>query len=277
MRRKVSFRHGSLSFVLLFLLGAFTRAQEGPILFEDDFSDPNWEARWEIHDDGAEGNPSNWVIGPAGGLPEGAFGNTVNTLRGGGAGGNDEQPGSYALLRDPRSREWTDYRVSAEMYHMDNDYAGLFVRYVDELNYIRAWVKQEEADLGGAMAFSIDKQIDGKWTMFFKTGGPGVGGDGITGTPVPKEVKQVPQRVWFTMTVEVLGDTVTLFIDGVKVASVSDSDFAPGGKLERGTIALYNSTNPMAYDNVVVEGIGRLPVSSRGKLATYWGALRAGR
>ena len=40
---------------------------------KDDFSNPDWKKRWEIHDDGAEGAPSQWSIGPAGGIPDGAF------------------------------------------------------------------------------------------------------------------------------------------------------------------------------------------------------------
>ena len=252
--------------VLLLALTGVTRAA----LLTDDFSDANWEARWETHDDGVA-EPSNWVMGPAGGLPDGSFGNTVNTLNGPGPGGSDEQAGSYALTLKAGAGNWTDYSASCEMFHMDNDYAGLFVRYVDELNYIRVWSKQEEADVGGETTYSIDKQIDGAWTMFHKTGGPGVGGDGISGTAVPAGVDAIQQQDWFSMTAEVVGDTVTMYLNGDLVDSVQDADFAPGGALEKGSFALYNCTNPMAYDNVEV---GSLSVEARGKVAVAWAGLK---
>lgn len=239
-------------------------------LLSDDFSDEDWETRWEIHDDGTDGNPSNWVIG-AGVVPAGAFGNTENTLRGPGVGGNDEQAGSYALTLKAGASKWTDYSFSAEMIHLDNDYAGVFVRYVDELNYIRVWSKQVEADVGNAMTYSIDKQIDGEWTMFHKTGGPGVGGDGISGTAVPNGVDAIEQNEWFNMTVEAVGDTVTMYLNGELVDAIQDPDFAPGAVLGAGSIALYNSTNPMAYDDVEV---GSLSVEARGKATTSWARLK---
>ena len=262
-------RHARSRFLGAILLLALAGVAHAALL-ADDFSDADWEARWEIHDDGAA-DPGNWVIGPAGGLPDGSFGNTVNTLNGPGAGGNDEQPGSYALTLKAGADNWTDYAASCEMFHMDNDYAGLFVRYMDELNYIRIWSKQEEADVGGATTYSIDKQIDGEWTMFHKTGGPGVGGDGISGTAVPADVDQIGQQEWFNMTVEAVGDTVTMYMNGDLVDSVQDADFAPGAALGSGSIALYNSTNPMAYDDVEV---GSLSVEAAGKVAVTWAGLK---
>ncbi len=267
------FARAALPYVATFIATVALASVASAALLTDDFSNADWEARWEIHDDGTDGNPSNWVLGPGGGVPDGAFGNTENTLRGPGVGGNDEQAGSYALTLEPTAPNWTDYSVSCEMFHLDNDYAGLFVRYVDELNYIRVWSKQEEADVGNATTYSIDKQIDGEWTMFHKTGGPGVGGDGISGTAVPKGVDQIQQQDWFNMTVEAVGDTVTMYLNGALVDAVQDADFAPGATLGKGSIALYNSTNPMAYDDVEV---GSLSVEARGKAAVSWARLKRG-
>jgi hypothetical protein len=75
------------------------------------------------------------------------------------------------------------------------------------------------------------------------------------------------------MTAEVVGDTVTMYMQGEKINSVTDAALAPGGPLRNGKIALYNATNPMAYDNVVVDS---LSVSSAGKLSATWGSLKAG-
>lgn len=237
-------------------------------LLKDTFDDAAWEARWEIHDDGEEGVPTAWSVG--GGVPDGSFGTTSNAVRGAGPSGGDEQAGSYALTLKAGSDSWTDYEISCDMYHMDNDYAGLFVRYVDELNYFRVWSKQEEADQGNNTTFGMDIVVDGVWTLNFKTGGPGVGQDGISGTPIPAG-DNIQQKQWFSMTAEVVGDTVTMYMEGEKLASVTDPDLAPGGPLAKGKIALYNATNPMAYDNVVV---GSLAVSSQSKLSTTWGILK---
>lgn len=233
-------------------------------LLKDTFDDPNWEDRWEIFDDATDGAPSQWFVGPDGGIPNAAFGTTTNVVNGAGPSGGDEQAGSYSLTKKAGSDSWADYEFSCDMFHMDNDYAGLFARYVDEVNYIRVWTKQEEADHGNATTFSIDKVVDGEWTHFLKIGSPGVAGDGITGTPIPAG-DNIQQRKWFNVTVEMVGDTVTMYMEGEKMESVQDPDFAPGGPLGKGKIALYNATNPMAYDNVTVTA---LAVEPAGKLAT---------
>lgn len=257
-----------LTFVIVAAVGLSLSAQAQ---FADDFSNPDWQTRWEIHDDGNDGAPSQWFIGPQGGIPDGAFGTSTNILRGGGPSKTDEQAGCYALILEPGSEDWTNYTVSCDMFHMDNDYAGLFVRYVDELNYFRVWSKQEEALEGNATSYGMDKVVNGEWTIFFGKGN-GPAGDGIDGPAIPGGIGNVKQMEWFNMAADVQGDTVTLFLKGKKVDSVTDKDLAPGGKLARGKIALYNSTNPMAYDNVKIEA---LAVESQGKLATVWGRMKS--
>ena len=87
-------------------------------LLEDKFEDkaPDaWKSRWEIHDDGTDGAPSKWAIGPAEGLPDGTFGMPTNILRAGGSSKTDEQAGSYALALKADSESWADYRVSVEV------------------------------------------------------------------------------------------------------------------------------------------------------------------
>jgi hypothetical protein len=241
-------------------------------VFKDDFSDKNWQARWKITDDGTDGAPSKWGIGPDLGLPDGAFGTNTNVLRGGGPSKKDDQAGSYALVLHPGTEDWTNYTVASDMYHMDNDYAGFFVRYRGPLNYFRVWSKQEEAVQGGATSYGMDKVVNGNWTVFFGQGN-GPAGDGIDGPAVPKAIPNIKQREWFKMTVEVSGDTVTMFLNGKRVDAVTDPDLRAGRPLSKGKFALYNSTNPMAYDNVVVESLSVQPM---GKLATTWAAVRRG-
>lgn len=241
-------------------------------LLKDDFSDKNWQARWKIFDDGADGKPSKWGIGAEGGVPDGAFGTSANILRGGGPSKKDGQAGSYALTLKAGSGDWTDYKVSCDMYHMDNDYAGLFIRYVDELNYFRVWSKQEEVANGGCTSYGLDKVVKGEWKVYFGVD-QGPAGDGIDGPCVPKALKNIGQKEWFNMTAEVVGDTVTLFINKVKIDTIKDNDLRPGGPLGKGKIALYNSTNPTAYDNVLVDNLAS--VEPAGKLATSWGRLKA--
>ena len=254
--------------VILFLATIDASAQ----LLKDTFDDPDWEARWEIHDDGTNGPPSAWFVGPDGGIPDDAFGTTTNVLNGGGPSGGDEMTGSYALTLKAGSESWADYTLSCDMYHMDNDYGGLMVRYVDELNYVRPWTKQEEVDSGNNTTFGIDICVEGEWTFHFKLGGPGVGADGISGTPIPAG-DNIMQRQWFNMTVEAVGDTVTMYLEGEKIGSITDPALAPGGKLGKGKIALFNTTNPMAYDNVELIDMA---VSAEGKLGATWGSLKAG-
>lgn len=263
----------STIFLALTLVIFLVATTEISAQLQDSFDDPDWEARWEIHDEGAEGVPSSWFVGPEGGIPDGAFGTTSNVVRGTGPSGGDEQAGSYALTLAAGSEAWADYTFSCDMFHMDNDYAGLLVRYVDELNYFRVWSKQEEADQGNNTTYGMDKVVAGTWTHNFKTGGPGVGQDGISGTPIPAG-DNITQQSWFSMTVEAVGDTVTMYMQGEMINSVTDPDLAPGGPLAKGKIALYNATNPMAYDNVMVSVLAA--VSSEGKLSTAWGSLKTG-
>ena len=56
-----------------------------------------------------------------------------------------------------------------------------------------------------------------------------------------------------------------------RVDSVRHTDLAQGGPLGNGKIALYNCTNPIAYDNVEVSA---LAVTAGGKLATTWGVVK---
>ena len=269
---KKNFYHWGTNLFILAMVVAIGLNTSEQAQLADDFSDAGWEKRWEIVDDGNDGAPSQWFVGK-GGIPAGAFGTPTNILRGGGPSTKDEQAGSYALTLEPGSENWTNYTVSCDMFHMDNDYAGLFVRYVDELNYFRVWSKQEEAMEGGSTSYGMDKVIDGEWTVFFGKGN-GAAGDGIDGPAIPKGIGNVAQRDWFNMAADVQGDTVTLFLKGKEVDSVKDKDLAPGGKLAKGKIALYNSTNPMAYDNVKIEG---LAVKPQGKLATPWGKIKHSR
>ena len=73
------------------------------------------------------------------------------------------------------------------------------------------------------------------------------------------------------MTAEVVGDTATMYMEGEKIGEITDPALAPGGPLGKGKIALYNATNPMAYDNIVVSA---LAVELPGKLALTWGEIR---
>lgn len=242
-------------------------------LLKDDFSDKNWQGRWKIFDDGTNGKPSKWGIGAEIGAPDGSFGNSINVLQGGGPSKKDGQAGSYALTLKAGSESWTDYRLSCDMYHMDNDYAGLFIRYIDELNYFRVWSKQEEVAHGGCTSYGMDKVVKGEWKVYFGVDN-GPAGDGIDGPCVPKEIPNIPQKTWFNVTVEVIGDTVTMILNKKKVDSLKDPDLRSGGALGKGKVALYNSTNPTAYDNVLVENLAS--VEPKAKLAASWGKLKAG-
>ncbi len=242
-------------------------------LLNETFDDPNWEERWEVIDEGTSGIPSEWFMGPDGGIPDGALGTISNVLNGTGPSGMDEMTGSYALTREAGSGSWMDYILSVDMYHIDNDYAGLMVRYTDELNYVRVWTKQAEADSGNNTTFGMDICVNGEWTFHYKLGVPGPVADGISGTPVPGD--NIPQSAWFNMTVEAVGDTVTMYMEGEEMGSITDPALAPGGMVAKGKIALFNTTNPMAYDNVTVTDLGSTAVSPVGKLSETWGNLKA--
>ncbi|MFC1719259.1 hypothetical protein ACFL6S_36755 [Candidatus Poribacteria bacterium] len=254
----------------LVILAWVTTVAEAQLL-KDTFDDPAWEERWEIHDDGTSGIPSVWSVG--GGIPEDSFGTTSQILNGIGPSGADEMTGTYALTLKAGSESWSDYIFSCDLYHAgDNDYAGLMVRYADELNYVRVWSKQAEIDSGDVTTFGMDICVSGKWTFHYKLGGPGPGGDGISGTPIPAG-DNITMMAWFNITVEAVGDTVTMYMEGEEMGSITDPALVPGGELAKGKIALFNTTNPTAYDNVLVSAQA---VSSAGKLGTTWGILKAG-
>jgi hypothetical protein len=121
------------------------------------------------------------------------------------------------------SATWTNYTVTLKMWSTDDDDLGVMFRYQDANNYYRfSWDKQRAYR-------RLVKRQNGVFTLLAKDAVPYVQGQAY-------QVKIVAN-----------GTTQQVWIDGVKIFSVTDPSFATG------TVALYTWADQGAYfDNVVV-------------------------
>lgn len=132
-----------------------------------------------------------------------------------------------AYLVTSLGADWTDYTVRANIYVDTNDEVGLVFR-VSEAGFYR--FRMRSSQFPGPYQVGLDRYQDGRYTVLWHAAGNGY-----------------PPRTWFTLQVEVRGDTFTVFVDGRPVATVQDAALARGG------VGFYAWAEGGAYfDNMVV-------------------------
>jgi hypothetical protein len=122
------------------------------------------------------------------------------------------------------SAAWSDYSVALKMWSNDDDDLGVMFRYQDANNYYRfSWNKQNAYR-------RLIKRQGGVFKLLAKDTVPYVTGQA------------------YQVQIVARGTTLEVWIDGVKIFSVTDTSFS------KGTIALYTSANQGSYfDDVVVK------------------------
>jgi hypothetical protein len=181
------------------------------LLSEDfDFEPPG---RWTYLTAGTEQLPAAWTI------TGGELRQSSNVWGGDGTPGELLKPGTSAIFTQPAglgstglipgSESWTDYRVSVRLRSDDDDTIGVLVRYRDEDNWYR---------------FSMDRER--AYRRLIRCEG-GVVTD-LWHDSVPYEV-----GAEYLITLDVIGDTIVGYLNGISLFSVRDSTHATG------TIGLY--------------------------------------
>jgi hypothetical protein len=123
--------------------------------------------------------------------------------------------------------EWSDYIVRANLYVETNDEVGLIFR-VNEEGFYRFRMRSEEFD--GPYSVGLDRYEGGMYTALWHEPGNGF-----------------PLRKWFTLQIEVAGDTFTISVNGQELTVVRDPVFSAGG------VGVYAWAEGGAYfDDVVV-------------------------
>jgi len=123
--------------------------------------------------------------------------------------------------------DWTDYTLQASIYVDGNDEVGLTFR-VNDQGFYRFRMRSAEFD--GPFQVGLDRYQDEVYTVLWHAPGGGF-----------------PSRTWFTLQVQVQGDTFTVAVDGQTLATVQDPAFSEGG------VGFYAWAEGGAYfDNVVV-------------------------
>jgi hypothetical protein len=123
--------------------------------------------------------------------------------------------------------EWEDYTIRANIYVETNDEVGLIFRVTEEGFYR---FRMRSAEFEGPYSVGVDRYQDERYTVLWHEPGNGF-----------------PFRRWFTVQIEVVGDTFTISVDGRLLAVVQDPVFPAGGA------GLYAWSEGGAYfDDVVV-------------------------
>jgi hypothetical protein len=129
---------------------------------------------------------------------------------------------------------WTDYEASVSMRSPTSGDMGLMFRVQDDNNYYR---------------FSMNAK-DGAWRLVKCQGG--------NFTQMASVSRGTVAGQTYSVRVLAIGSVLKVYVDNGEVFSVTDSSFS------KGTIALYNSSNPgVSFDNVVVRseaGVDLAPV-----------------
>lgn len=165
--------------------------------------------RWSFVPEGDQETPANWEVS------DGEMRQTSSIF----GGGPPKMPGTYALAGEAT---WTDYRISVRLCSdVDSDTPvsaiGVMFRYQDENNYYR---------------FSLDTERGGHWQLIKKVAN--------VVTVLGEHTRPFTRRRYYVLTVDCVADQLSVYIDGMHVFAVSDSDVASG------RIGLYAWRNPGA-------------------------------
>ena len=174
-------------------------------LLIDDFADGDFLG-WSVIDEGTSSGPSAWSA---------ANGTLIQSsnIFSGSSGSSNGLPvlGTYA--RYDSGFAWTDYATSLTLRSDDNDALGVMIRYQDPNNYYRfSWDRQRTYR-------RLVKVDNGVFTLLAEDAVPYVQGQS------------------YQVTVQAVGESLTVQIDGTTIFTVTDSS------LSSGTVALYTWGN----------------------------------
>jgi len=181
--------------------------------------------RWSFVAEGDQETPANWEVS------DGEMRQTSSVF----GGGPPKMPGTYALAGEAT---WRDYRISVRLSSdVDSDTPvsaiGVIFRYQDENNYYR---------------FSLDTEQGGHWQLIKKVANV------VTVLGEHPRPFTRPRGWDYVLTVDCVDDQLSVYIDGMRVFAVSDSDVASG------RIGLYAWRNPGArFAEVRVAGPTSVP------------------
>lgn len=185
---------------------------QAAILADEPF-DNNF-ANWATVDQGNLNRPSNWEIRTSGSRTYLEQNSDIYS--------NDAaQLGTFAAYNNGSS--WKDVGIDMEMNSTDDDGIGVMFRVVDQDNYYRLnWNNQTGAR-------RLEKIVDGVVTV------------------LAEESALFNLNHWYQVSIQAIGNNLTVFLDGELVFNVSDSTHGTG------TVALYSWNNDRAkFDNVKV-------------------------
>ncbi len=164
--------------------------------------------RWSFVDEGNQQGPSQWSVS------EGVLIQTSNIHGGSNEPSELNKPGTYALAGD---KTWTDYRTIVRLRSSEDDGIGVMFRYLDEGHYYRCSMNRN------LNYIRLIKQVNGIATL------------------LDEKAFHFIQDRDYILTTDCIGDRIVVFLDGIRIFSVEDSD------LSTGCIGLYCWANRGAY------------------------------
>jgi hypothetical protein len=184
----------------------------GEVVLQDDFSAPLGTV-WALLDvEETPGQKAVWYT------EDGIL------VQGGTNLGNSVEP-AYLMVQG--GADWTDYTVQVNIYVDTNDEVGLIFR-TNPAGFYRFRLRSEAFQ--APYTAGLDRYQEGRYEVLWHTSGIGF-----------------PIRRWFTLRLEVRGDTFTVSLDGRAVATVQDAAFPQGG------IGFYAwAEGGVYFDNLVV-------------------------
>jgi len=126
------------------------------------------------------------------------------------------------------STQWRDYSYNVQMRSTDDDGIGILFRYKDAKNYYRFIMVQDAANKGPFQR--LQKRVNGVFTTL-RQSAPAV---------------SIPDN-WYSLTADVRGSTITMYVNGEMWGSVVDADIAAGAV---GLMCYAN--NGGSFDSVMV-------------------------
>jgi hypothetical protein len=171
-------------------------------------------ARWRIVDQGTLQGPSEWQIAETLAPVTRYVVQTTNIWGGTTDGVDPIKPGSMMIYgNDPnlsathadQPAQWTDYRVSAYVRNEDDDALGLVFRYVNPNNYYR---------------FSMDAER--RYRRLVRVV------DSIH-TILAEDDRRYQSNTDYSITVEAIGSSLKVYLDGELILSAEDPSHAAGG------------------------------------------------
>ncbi|MGD9211677.1 MAG: SGNH/GDSL hydrolase family protein, partial [Desulfobacteraceae bacterium] len=197
------------------------------IIFSDDFQDGAVDD-WTVIDDA--GRVSDWQV---------SNGKLVQYAERVSGWEQSYHLGSYAYLNNGSIMGLSDYRISADLRSTTEPYGlrddvGIMLRYIDEDNYIRVGISKVQGFI------RLEKKVGGDFSNLAFSGRP----------PELNTTIQV--------SVEMIDDTIFVYVNDEPLFGVTDSDFALGQTLDSGTVALFTQGSA-EFDNVVVSSLDDTP------------------